>query len=361
MKNIQVQRIHTTLYYIVRRLRGLSPQDFLSFLYLLSGGSSSTLALVALDDMLRGDALLDATKNGNMALVASIAASGPIATGYRAEAVVVAAPTGNVPLVDLLLTYPDCPGALTADSYITLVTSLSTNINEADRGRAICAAAEAGSVTVCNRLLDDGDIYDEDRGYAVTLACQGNYPVVVDRLLTPTGTSIPVYNAGKAVCASTQVGSKELVEKVLGVQHITECDRGEAVVIAAGSGRLDILEVLVADGTIRNNARGEALVAATTAGEYSCVHFLLTHPGYIPVLSRGEALFAASKRGDEVMVQEIVQSGTITNIQYKASIWIAHKSGYQNIVDLLVAASLWPLEEVVRDDVGWVGVLDLPY
>lgn len=356
MNNIQAQRIHTTRYYVVRRLHGLSPSDFLSFLYLLDSNSPPTSStLVALDDMQRGDALIDATKNQDMALVASIVASGPIATGYRAEAIVMAAPTDSVPLVDFLLTYPDQtePGTM-ENSYTALVeTSPCTSINEADRGRAICAAATAGSVSITSRLLDDGDIYDEDRGYAVTLACEGNHPVVVDRLLTPPGTSIPVYNAGKAVCASTQVGSKQLVEKILSVQHITECDRGEAVLIAAGSGRLDILEVLVADGTIRNRARGEALVAAATAGEYPCVHFFLTHSGFIPVLSRGEALFAASKRGDEAMVREIVQSGTITIIQYKASIWIAHKSGYQPIVDLLVEASLWPLEEVVRIGLGW--------
>lgn len=349
---MQVQRIHTTLYYIVRRLQGLSPRDFYSLIYLLGNATSNTL--IALDDLQRGDALLDATKNQDMDLIASIVASGPIETGYRAEAVVMAASTGNVPLMDLLLTYPDQtePGTLN-DSYITLVTSLSTNINEADRGRAICAAAAAGSLPIVSRLLDDGDIYDEDRGYAVTLACEGNYSAVVDRLLT--AASIPVFDAGRAVYASTQIGSKELVERILGVQHITEQDRGEAVVNAAGSGRLDILEVLVADGTIRNRARGEALVAAVTSGDYPCVHFLLTHPGFIPVLSRGEALFIASKQGDEVVVQEIVQSGIITKVQYKASIWIAHKSGYQSIVELLVAASLWPLEEVVSDDVSWVG------
>lgn len=346
----EVIRVQTTLFYIVRKLIGVSQSDFNSLLYLLN--STDYNALITLDEMQRGDALLDATSQSDIELITLVVSSGPIATGYRAEAVVMAAPTGNIPLIELLLSYPDeVEPHSSQNSYFGLVTYIHTNINDADRGRAICAAAEAGSLTVVDTLLLNGSIYDEDRGYALTLACYGNYPDIVERLLTPAGTLILVEDVGKAVAASVDVGNKDLVERVLGVVKITEHDRGEAVIIAASNGRLDILEILIADGIIRNSARGEALVGAATFGDYSCVHFLVTSPGFIPIISRGEALYIASELGNKEIVNDLVHSGIITFMQFKASIWIAHKLGYQDIVDLLIAESAWTLDEIVGGDV----------
>jgi hypothetical protein len=339
----EVIRVQTTLFYIVRKLIGISQTDFNSLIYLLN--STDYNALIKLDEMQRGDALLDATSQSDIELITLVVSSGPIATGYRAEAIVMAATTGNGTLVELLLSYPDEVEPQTTDnSYFGLVTYIRTNINDADRGRAVCAATKTGSLTVVDILLLNGNIYDEDRGYAVTLACKGNYADIVERLLV-----LPILkeDAGKAVVASVGVGNKDLVERILGIVKITEQDRGEAVIMAASSGRREILEILIADGIIRNSARGEALVGATTYGDYSCVQFLLTSPGFIPILSRGEALYIAAEKGNMEMVTDIIHSGTVTFMQYKASIWIAHKRGYQDIVDLLVAESMWSLDQLM--------------
>ncbi|NDD99510.1 ankyrin repeat domain-containing protein [bacterium] len=220
----------------------------------------------------RGEAVINAARNGHVDIVETLLQNGPISDWYREWAVINAARTGHVDVIEMLLR--------------------NGSIREDYRGEAVMKAAGNGNVQVIDTLLQSGPISEDHRGRAVMKAARFGHVQVIDTLLR--NGPISIQDRGWAVVYAAQCQNPYLIqgtiERLLQNGQISDMHRGSAVVHVATRGHVDVIEMLLLNGQINDEDRRSAVLNAAQNGHFRIIDRLLEGGARIPRNARNEAV-----------------------------------------------------------------------
>jgi ankyrin repeat protein len=235
---------------------------------------------------IRGEALVDVSRNGDKESLIRLLEGGPIFDRHRGEAIAYAAQRDRVDVVRVLLG--------------------SGRIFDEDLGKAMVSAAERGHIAIVQLLLATEYIpftFMDHLNTAVEKASMMGHLAVVKLLLEDTDTTISDESQGKAMVLAARFGHSAIVELLLQNDWISEEYQVEAMRSAAGSGSLEIVKLFLRnDRTFSAQDLGLAMECAGMSGYLEIVRALLA-TGRIPDESRRWVILVATTHGYSQIVE----------------------------------------------------------
>jgi ankyrin repeat protein len=209
------------------------------------------------------------------------------------------------------------------------------------------AAAEQGREKVVERLLDAGADVDANYGqYGSALyvaSLEGHDGVVEVLLRRGADVNIEGGNAGSALCAASSVGHEKVVRLLLEAgADVNVKDRyiQRALSVALSRGHEEVAELLIESSDtadIQAIPHDSEQQTASWTGYEAAVLQLREERGPLDERDWGRTLYEASRRGDTVVVRQVLKQDEGRPWCYGNASLAASDAGHTSIAELLAS------------------------
>ncbi|KAJ3033968.1 hypothetical protein HDV00_005611 [Rhizophlyctis rosea] len=183
------------------------------------------------------------------------------------------------------------------------------DVSEDDRGRALSIASGAGHISVVKELLDAGTDVHWNGEAALHSAAHGGYAQMVKVLLGAGALHSNTDDEFGAIITAVWQGHTEVVKVFMGCGEDMSAYLEMALRDAASEGHQDIVRTLLGGGATIHARDGVGLVEAAARGHFSIVKMLLEAGADGNEDTAYDALRYAIGRGDAPTVEVLLEGG----------------------------------------------------